>query len=282
MHLFLIVSTLCLIYLIRLVSKFVAVKYQQSWGLVLFFFAFPPLILLMTCVTIVCMGYQGEMWGIRASKFSYILAILFILYSLFTLTKTSLNHYRSCHKIAQYPTKSIFGYDYKFINISFPYAAQIGFVRSHLVISKGLIELLSEEHLKAVIAHELAHEKYKDTFLFFWLFYLKQVGFLLPNNDDLWQNLVLLRELRADKKASETVDFMLIAESLLKVALAVNNQEKFNQLGFDCAFDNYRLQTRIDSLINDNDSVKKINYLDVIWLVLILTPWLFFPFHNPC
>lgn len=49
----------------------------------------------MTCIAIICMGYQGEMWGIKASKLSYYLSISFLIYALFTLVKNTLDHLKT-------------------------------------------------------------------------------------------------------------------------------------------------------------------------------------------
>lgn len=77
MHFILIFSALLIAYGIRLISQLKGIKYQKKWGLSLFLFGFPPLLLFMTCFTVFLMGYHGEMWGIKASKFSYYLSVSF-------------------------------------------------------------------------------------------------------------------------------------------------------------------------------------------------------------
>lgn len=151
-----------------------------------------------------------------------------------------------------------------------------------MVISKGLIKLLSEEHLNAVIAHESAHEIHKDPFFFFWLSYLERLTFWLPNNEKLWNNLLLLRELRADNTASKTVDYLLIAEALLMVTKAAINVPKPLIFKLECPFTNCRLEERIENLLNDSTNFSTFNWQQIIWLILIFIPWIFFPFHNPC
>ncbi|AFZ53383.1 M56 family metallopeptidase [Cyanobacterium aponinum UTEX 3221] len=282
MHLLLIFISLLLAYGLRILSQFISKKYQQKWGLSLFLFAFPTLILLMTCIAIICMGYQGEMWGIKASKLSYYLSISFLIYALFTLVKNTLDHLKTWSILQQCSVQKINNYKFKLLETDFPYAAQIGFWNSQLVLSQGLIKLLSQEHLLAVIAHESAHKKCRDPFLFFWLFYLKKLGFCLPNNEQLWDNLILLRELRADQIAAKKVDYLLIAESLIQVTSSIMTlPSEFNH-NLECTFYDNRLQVRIDNLMAEKEDLVNNNYLEIIWLLFIFIPWLFFPFHNPC
>lgn len=282
MHFILIFTALFIAYTVRSISTIKQVKYQKKWGLSLFLFTFPPLLLLMTCITVFFMGYHGEMWGIKASKFSYYLAEGFVIFAIFTLIKTIWNLHQLSLLINKYSVQKINGEDIKIMDSSFPYAAQVGFWNSQLVLSQGLIKLLSPQHLNAVIAHETAHKINKDPFFFFWLSYLEKLTFWLPNNQNLWNNLLLLRELRADKIASKTVDFLLIAEALLTVTTASIDQPKPIKFDWECPFTNCRLEERINNLLIESDESSNFNWWQIIWLFLVFIPWAFFPFHNPC
>lgn len=282
MHFILIFSALFVAYSIRLISQLKWIKSEKKWGLSLFLFGFPPLLLFMTCFTVFFMGYHGEMWGIKASKFSYYLSVCFLIFSIFTFIKITWDLHKLSKLVAEYPLQNIGGKTIKILETSFPYAAQVGFWRSQLVMSSGLIKLLSKEHLKAVIAHESAHEIHKDTFFFFWLSYLERLTFWLPNNENLWNNLLLLRELRADNTASKTVDYLLIAEALLMVTTASINIPKPLMFNLECPFTNCRLEERIDNLLDNSLDNSKFNWQQILWVILIFIPWIFFPFHNPC
>lgn len=275
-------SALLIAYTIRFISKIDRLQQQKKWGLSLFLFSFPPLILLMTCLTVFLMGYHGEMWGIKASKFSYYLAESFLIFALLTLTKIIWEFYRLSKLIKEYPLSIIDDREVKIMETSFPYAAQVGFWESELIVSKGLIEILSPEHLKAVIAHESAHKIHRDPFLFFWLSYLENLTFWLPNNQKLWDKLLLLRELRADKTASKTVDYLLIAEALIEVTKEAMNQAKPLNFNWECPFNNGRLEERIDNLLSTSEDSTKLNWNQILWLFLAFLPLIFFPFHNPC
>ncbi len=282
MHFILIFSALLIAYGLRLISQLKGIKYEKKWGLSLFLFGFPPLLLLMTCFTVFFMGYHGEMWGIKASKWSYYLSILFLIFAAFSFLKIIWHLRKLSRLVKEYPLQNIGSKKIKILETSFPYAAQVGFWRLQLVISSGLIDLLSEEHLNAVIAHESAHEIHKDSFFFFWLSYLEQLTFWLPNNENLWNNLLLLRELRADNTAAKTVDYLLIAEALVIVTTAVISERKPLMFNLECPFTNCRLEERIENLLNNSPNSPKFNWQQILWLILIFIPWMFFPFHNPC
>ena len=281
MHLFLLIIVLSITYGIRLISKLAKIEEKKQWGLSLFFFAFPPLILLTTCLTIILMGYQGEMWGIKASKLSYYVSLSYLCIAFIILLNNFFKLHQSRQLIKQYPSQKIDNKSIKILDSSFPYAAQIGFWRSQLVVSKGLIELLSDQHLKAVIAHESAHETYKDPFFFFWLFYLKKMAFWMPNNENLWQNLLLLRELRADQTAAREIDFLLIAESLITVTLATHKEKQSLKVALQCPFYDNCLEARINNLIEENNQLK-FTWWQIIWLIFIFIPYSFLPFHTSC
>ncbi len=279
MHFTLIFLALISAFSIRLIpinSNDISLK---NWSYYLFLFTFPPLILIMTFLSIICMGYKGEMLGFSADKFSYFLAVIFIILSLFSLLKLSYQGWLSLDKIKNYPLVLVENKLVRIIDISFPYAGQIGFWQSELVITNGLIKMLSSDHLKAVIAHEEAHYNYRDTFNFFWLGYLKNITFWLPNTYELWQELLLMRELRADKKAAEKVDFLLLAESLLLVTEStINSPLNFDQL-LICGFSNHRLNERINALLNPTKYTHNSNLYHPLWLLLALLPLLTIPFH---
>jgi Zn-dependent protease with chaperone function len=280
MHFLIICLGLLLAYLVRLISNSLTIDFQKQWSYSLFFFAFPPLVLLMTSLVILSMGYHGEMWGMKPSKISFALALSFLIWSGISLIKLSIQLQQTIKHLHQYSQLNIQGKSVRLLQTSFPYAAQIGFWQSELLVSQGLIKLLSPEHLTAVISHETAHQKHRDTFFFFWLCWLKKITFWLPNNQLLWDNLLLLRELRADHTAAEEVDFLLLAESLLMVTKsAITETQKFNY-DFVCPLINYRLQERIEALIDNNRSISQLNWGNLIWLILVFIPWLTIPYHN--
>ena len=173
-------------------------SYQRRWQTTLFFFFFPPLLLLMTVISVVCMGYRGQMLGYHSSLISYFSAIVWLVFALFCLIKLSYQTWQTHRDFSSYPLKKITAQKARVLAIDFPYSARVGFWKSQLIVTQGLLNLLDQEHLQAVLAHEQAHQEYHDTFWFFWLGWLRSMSSWLPNSENLWLELVFLRELRAD------------------------------------------------------------------------------------
>lgn len=261
-------------------------SYQRRWQTTLFFFLFPPLLLLMTVISVVCMGYRGQMLGYNSSLISYFSAIIWLVFALFCLIKLSYQTWQTHRDFSSYPLKKITAQKARVLAVDFPYSARVGFWKSELIVTQGLLNLLDQEHLQAVLAHEQAHQEYHDTFWFFWLGWLRSMSSWLPNSENLWSELVFLRELRADKYASGQVDYLLLAESLLLVAEKVNQVAEINFSDSCCVALNdhslnNRLLERIDALVeSENPELPRFNYQVWLLLSLSLAPFLLLPLHS--
>jgi Zn-dependent protease with chaperone function len=271
-------------WVIRLVNPQPTINLAQRWRRSLFLFGFPPLFLLITAVAVVSMGYQGEMLGLKASWLSYLLAICFIFYAIIALINLFIQSWGSLKKISRYPQEIVSGKVARIIKTNFPYIAQIGFWKPELVVSQGLFNVLDEEHLQAVLAHEQAHYYYRDTFSFFWLAFLNSFTKWLPNTEALWQELLLLREIRADRKAAQEVDELLLAESLLIVVETASKSTPFIRENSFCAAFNEaipsnRLEERIEALLNREKSSSVFPGWSWIWLLFALLPLITLPWH---
>ncbi|MDJ0844164.1 M56 family metallopeptidase [Crocosphaera sp.] len=283
MHLMMIVTMLTVAIGVRLFGRFC--PYQMSrWQRSLIVFMLPPLLLLMTAIAVIAMGYHGEMLGFRASRFSYCLAVAFLGFAIIRAIEINYQGWSSLQQIKHYPQKKIDNNPVRMIETNLPYSAQVGFWNSELVISHGLLATLDKDHLKAVIAHEQAHAYYHDTFWFFWLGWLKRISFWLPKTNQLWQELLLLREIRADQQAAHTVDPLILAESLLIIAQEINHIATAKPLGVveatfhDLDMDN-RLEERINALFNESDYFR-FDGIDWHLMLLILLPLVSIPFHR--
>lgn len=249
-------------------------------------FLFPPLLLLMTSVAVIWMGYHGQMFGLQAGWYSYLLAVGFLLIAIFSGFKLAYQGWLSLQNLSVYPEKMIMGKRARILDLAFPYSAQIGFWKPQLVISQGLLDSLDQDHLQAVLAHEQAHDDYHDTFWFFWLGWLRSLTFWLPNTEGLWQDLLFLRELRADYQAAQKIDGLLLAESLLIVAQQVN-EDRFEISAANCSaalhesVHQNRLIERINALLNESNPslVYVYNYWSWSWLPLSLLPLTTVPLH---
>ena len=284
MHTLMILIALAIALSIRTMPLQPIKNWRKRWQRSLFFFLFPPLLLLMTAVAVLCMGYQGMMFGWQASWLSYILAVGFLIWACILLVQLFKQANQSQQQIRVYPRQEIEGKIARILATNFPYSAQIGFWQPELIVSQGLLDSLDSEHLKAVLAHEQAHYNYRDTFWFFWLGWFRSFTAWLPNTESLWKELLLLRELRADRQAIQQVDALLLAESLLVVAQQANQFSLFHSsIGFcaalhDTISDN-RLAERIDLMLSEQNFAPSSLWWSWSWIILIFLPLITVPWH---
>ncbi|ESA32913.1 peptidase m56 1 [Leptolyngbya sp. Heron Island J] len=284
MHASLMASAIAIAVLLRLTLTHRCLQ-NAHWLAVLCLLVISPLLLLTTATAIVIMGPYGHVVGPLEGWFSYGIAWLFLLYSLGLLGYLSWQAHRSIAYIQHYPQQIVQGTLSRIMDESTVFSAQMGLWSSELVISQGLLDTLDQEHLTAVIAHEQAHQYYHDTFWFFWLGWLRRLTSWLPYTDKLWQELLLLREIRADNWATRSVDRLTLAESLVQVIAAPLSP--LTVANFSCTAPSSRLSRRIDALLLDDDHDygfqprwSLITYGCIIGLVLGLIPLGSIPFHH--
>lgn len=238
----------------------------------------------MTAIAVSCMGYKGVMLGWQVGLFSYILAMGFLFFASFLLIQLFYRAWRSQQKIHSYRQQIVEGKIARILEINFPYSAQIGFWKSELILTQGILNILDREHLKAVLAHEQAHYDNRDTFWFFWFGWVRSFTAWLPKTESLWQELLLLRELRADRQAIQQVDSLLLAESLLLVTQQVSQIPFVNSSQSFCAalhetIHHNRLEERIELILSeDNSSVECIGW-SWSWIILLFLPLITVPLH---
>jgi beta-lactamase regulating signal transducer with metallopeptidase domain len=259
--------------------------HQERWQKALFLFLFPPLLVLMTEIAVVFMGPQGQMLGFQAGQFSYIVAIALLIFAVIWGCILVAQGLHAVRKVSSYPqselASQLAGQTVRAIATPQIFAAQVGFWQPHLVVSEGMLQKLDREHLHAVLKHEQAHDCYRDTFWFFCLGYIKQVTAWLPNTNALWQELLLLREMRADRWATQYVDRLLLAEALLWSASgAIATESDIFCAAFSCPTPSSRLEERIEAILDETTPETKPNYALLGWLILSLLPLISIPFHS--
>jgi Zn-dependent protease with chaperone function len=273
-HLLLLVGILGLAYGIRLQWVPQEIPWRERWLSSLTFFLLPPLLIFTTMVSIVCMGTQGSMAGWWSGKVSYGAALVFLSWCCWIGGRACWQNWYLIQTVQRYP-KGIPG---RLLESDIPFAAQVGFWDPELVISSGLMNQLSPAHLTAVLAHEEAHRHFRDPFWFFWLGWIRQATEWMPNTDLLWQELLLLRELRADQWAAQRVDPLLLAESLL---LVVSQWPKTVE-HWGVALSPNRLEMRIESLLGSDDFDGMTTKVSSLWIRLTpaFLPLMIIPFHG--
>ncbi len=274
-------------------------SWQLRWHRTLTAFVVPPLLLVATAVAVVAMGIStAHPWE---GKLSYALAVGFLTGAIALWAQLVWSVRNTLYEIRRYPQKPIKIYSDgsggvesapvtgRILDAPAVFSAQVGLWSAELVVSQGLLEYLDDDHLAAVLAHESGHAYYRDTFWFFWLGGLRRSTRWLPHTEALWQDLLLLREIRADSWAVRRVDPLVLAESLMSVITAPLMADEAVCAGFSCAAPRSRLAQRVDALlegdllpVSDRGTADKgagrINWQWVA-IALSLSPLITIPFH---
>jgi Zn-dependent protease with chaperone function len=276
----------------------------DRWDRTVAIFLLPPLLLFTSAIAIIWMGPHGRMVWVGNDWVSYDLAIGFLGLAGLYLLKLARSGWNMLQQVRNYPITELSDKKVRILDLPIAYTAQIGFWEPELVITQFSIDTLAKEHLEAVLAHEQAHYYYRDTWCFFWLGWIRQITNWLPQTEAMWQELLLLRELRADRWASTQTDPLSVAEALL---LVVQNTSVFTE-NFCAAFSQFvpvnRLNQRIEALleisassatrdlklpeiaegrprVNESiDAIQVYNRRSWAWIVLALLPLLAVPFHT--
>ncbi len=277
-------------------------SWQRRWHKALVCFVLPPLLVVMTAIAVLCMGADGQMIGLQAGRLSYAIALIFLIYSILRAVQLVWNGWQSLQKLQSLVVKEpdclwrgctapqtigflSIDHPVQLLNIPMLFAAQIGFWRSQLFVSQGLLDTLDAPHLEAVLLHERAHAHYRDTFWFFWLSCLRQIMPWLPNTEALWEELLLLRELRADRWAANYADGLLIAESLLAMVSSnmtisnINENETF-AAAFGSTNPSDRLEERINFLLAEPEPLPQFSWWALLWIGFALLPLAVLPLHS--
>ncbi|MBD1837246.1 M56 family metallopeptidase [Coleofasciculus sp. FACHB-501] len=280
MHLAMILTALGLAWCLRCTGLEPSGTWTQRWQRSFGLFLFPPLLLIVTAIAVICMGADGKMGGLQAGWFSYSFAWGFLGVAGILCLKLAHEGWRSVQQTRTYPQIELEGKLGRLLNASVLFSAQIGFWQPELVVSQGLLETLDRDHLEAVLAHEQAHYYYRDTFWFFWLGWLRRITAWLPNTEALWQELLLLRELRADRWAAQQVDPLLLAESLLLVVSVSPVQSESFCAAFSAVAPRNRLEERIEALLAPPEESNSPSFLLWHWILLGFLPLITVPFHT--
>ncbi|MBE9011891.1 M56 family metallopeptidase [Pseudanabaenaceae cyanobacterium LEGE 13415] len=279
MHFTLLVISISAAIAFRFAWRSRSADWNTRWQWALGAFLFSPLLLITSAIAILCMGPRGRMvhawdgWG------SYGIAIAFLTIGIILLVQLAIQAHRSLQKIHQLPQETVLSTQARLLQHSTPYIAQIGFWNPELVISEGLLDTLDESHLQVALTHEKAHRHYRDTFWFFWLGGLRRLTAWLPNTEALWQELIFLRELRADRWAAQQTDGLLLAEALLSIVSASQVESEPWMAALSDAVPQSRLNERIDALLDESEPVPDQSFAVWIWLSIVLLPLVIIPFH---
>jgi Zn-dependent protease with chaperone function len=269
MHLIMILTALTVAWWLRSFLTEFEGSWSVRWKRSLSLFLFPPLLIFMTAIALLCMGPQGKMGGMYTGWFSYVLTLICLAIVDIVCIKLAFGGWQSVKSVRNCPLVNVEGKQVRLLSTEALFAGQIGFWHSELVISQGLLENLSPKHLETVFAHEQGHYHYRDTFWFFWLGWVRSCTAWLPNTDALWEELLILRELRADAYAASRVDPLLLVTTT-----SVSSEIFCAALGSD------RLEQRIEALLAQPEPTPKLNFQFWNGFLLAFLPLVSVIFHN--
>lgn len=277
MHLLMILMAIATAYGVRWHEALPKLTWQERWQTALFRFLFPTLLLLSTAIALVCMGSQGVMMGLKSGWLSYGIGLGFCGYSVCILITSFWQGWQTVNQISALPQTKLADQTLRIWESQNIFAAQIGFWQPQLVVSSGLIQKFDHLHLEAVIKHEQAHLLYRDTFWFFCLGCCRQITSWLPYTTSIWQELLLLREIRADQWAAKSIDPLILAESLL---WTVGNMGFSPNVSAALGQFSDRLEERIETLLTETREELKTPIHSWSWLGLTCLPFISIFLHS--
>ncbi len=138
--------------------------------------------------------------------------------------------------------------DFIVISHPAPLAITMGFIQPKIVLSTGLISLLNEEELQAVIAHELYHKENRDPLTMFLMALCASTIWYIPILQWFNEQYRIIKELLADDYAIDKQRTSVNLSSALLKMLKVGQHEKmaFAYASFADTSVNYRIDYLLD------------------------------------
>ncbi|MGC5324341.1 M56 family metallopeptidase [Brevibacillus sp. SYSU BS000544] len=129
-----------------------------------------------------------------------------------------------------------------------PLAFTMGFMKTRIVLSTGLLELLDEDESKAVIYHEKYHLKHSDPLKTLLLYLFSSVMWYLPILKSFHQNYRIIRELLADKYSIEQMQTPThLGSALIKmIKRGKSTPLPFSHVSFAETSINYRIKQLVE------------------------------------
>ena len=285
MHLILILVSAGLAMSWRGVNVSSSGTWAQRWQRSLIRLIVPPLMLLISAIAVIWMGPQGQMLGKPTGWLGYGLAWGLCGWAIILGLVLACQSWKLINQVHHCSQIVVQGVTVRLFDNPVLFCAQIGFLHPELVVSQGLLEALTPEQQKAVFIHEQAHRYYQDTFWFLGLGFCRRLTAWLPGTEAIWQELLLLRELRADRWAAQQIDPLLLAESLLlmvRQSVAISEE---SCAAFSCVAPQNRMTERIEALLKDDSTLEsdsQLNYWSWSRVVFVLLPLISVPFHHRC
>lgn len=136
------------------------------------------------------------------------------------------------------------------INDEKPTVFCFGLIRPKICVGSGLVKIMSQDELEAVLLHEQHHMTSREPVKLFMIKYWQNIFGWLPGIKTLINKYVAFSELAADEQAtSNFTDKLKLARALFKIAAAEENQ--FLRVGLALSFFSSVIAERVNKLSDD-------------------------------
>ncbi len=255
--------------------------WAARWQSALVAFCLPPLMVTIAAGAVLSMGHHGTMMGWSVSPLGCWVSLGALVFASGVVAHTLIKTAETQLRLRQYQTVTLpTGGHARCLETDLPVAAQVGLWHSSLLVSRGWLEHLTLAEQQAMIAHEQAHADYRDPLWFLGLGMIRRLSIWLPNTQSLWEELLLLREIRADQRAARTSDPLLLAELLVKLSRQMTlatqgySSDLEPYMGFNESLSLSRLEQRVNALL-EPDSVAEPAVPGpgrLMWLIVAVLP----------
>ncbi|MEK9198454.1 M56 family metallopeptidase [Ureibacillus sp. 179-F W5.1 NHS] len=153
-----------------------------------------------------------------------------------------------------------------------PLAITMGFIKPKIVISTGVINLLTEEELRSVISHEFYHYRNRDPLKVFLISLCASTMWYIPILQWFTQQYRIIQEILADDYAIKRQNTPVYLSSALLKMIKVGKQHKmpFAYVSFADTSVNYRIEYILNPLKNIEWKIpKKESYISLFIFLLI-------------
>jgi Zn-dependent protease with chaperone function len=255
--------------------------WAARWQSALVAFCLPPLMILLAASAVLSMGHHGTMMGWSVSPLGCWVSLGALGFASGVVAHTLMRMAATQLRLRQYRTVPLpTGGHARCLEIDLPVAAQVGLWHSSLLVSRGWLEHLTLAEQQAMVAHEQAHADYRDPLQFLGLGMIWRFSSWMPNTQTLWEELLLLREIRADQRAARTSDPLLLAELLVKLSrqMTLATQGYASDIepcvGFNESLSLSRLEQRVNALLEpDSAAEPAVPVLGrLMWLIVAVLP----------
>ncbi|MCA0170415.1 M56 family metallopeptidase [Bacillus sp. RAR_GA_16] len=133
-----------------------------------------------------------------------------------------------------------------------PIALTYGFIKPKIVLSTALVNMLTEEELRAVICHEQFHQQHRDPLKKFFITLLFTALWYVPILKWVSKHYQTLREIEADRFAMQQTNNMVdLSSALLKL---LKNEHRLRH-AFAVSFADTSVNDRIQHILSPEKEV---------------------------